>query len=99
MYRSAIQAVIYADHIQVDEEKIQTGAVHVNFTKSSLLLDVMPKIEEMWMQGELPKGDSRCVDSPPSTRMVMEAINSMRTTFGADIHYASDNGKWCKPLI
>lgn len=92
-----MQAIIYND-IQADEERISTGAVQVNMTKESLLLDVMPVIEEHWLAGQLPTGDSRCRDKPPSRKFVKKCIDSLRTTFGSDIHFASDNGKWYSPI-
>jgi len=91
---SAIRGIIYADCIQVDEEKIQTGATFVNITKGSLIKLSHQKITKMWLDDELPQGDSRCRDSPPTYAMVKEAIDGLRNEFGTDIHFAKDTGKW-----
>lgn len=97
--RSAIQAIIYTDDIKRDEEKVQTGAVTVNMTKDSLVRAALPKIELMWLKGELPSGDSRCRDAPPSEELVKDAVNSLRNVTGEDIHFAKNDDAWYKQLF
>lgn len=91
---SAIRGIVYADFIRVDEEKIQTGATFVNMTKASVVKLAEAKISDMWMNNQLPSGDSRCRDAPPSEDIIVEAIKGLRNEFGEDIHYAKDSGKW-----
>ena len=73
---------------------MQTGAVTVNMTKDSLVRAALPKIELMWLKGQLPSGDSRCRDAPPSEELVTEAVDSLRTVMGADIHFAKNDSTW-----
>ena len=84
-----------------DEEKIQTGAVRVNSTKDSIVRQAVPMIELMWLKGELrmPEGDSRCRDQPPTCAMVAQAVDTLRTTYGADIHFAQDDSTWSPSLM
>ena len=92
--RSAIQAAVYTEYIKRDEEKIQTGAVVVNLTKDSVVRSAVKMIEMMWLRNELPQGDSRCRDRPPTQEIIAEAVDKMRTTFGADIHFAQNDSSW-----
>ena len=86
--------MLYTDDVKRDEEKISTGAVCVNMTKDSLIKAAVPKIQRMWLLNELPPGDSRCRDKPPSWDLVEKALDSLRTTFGADIHFANNDAQW-----
>ena len=91
---STIRGIIYADYVKADEEKIQTGAVYVNMTKGTLAKCARDKITQMWQNNELPQGDSRCREKPPSYDLIVEAIDGMRTSFGEDIHFAKDSTDW-----
>ena len=93
-FRSAIRGVIYADIIKIDEEKIQTGATFVNMTFTTLVKLSHVKISEMWLNDELPEGDSRCRDCPPTEDLVSQALKGLRQEFGTKIHFAKDTGKW-----
>ena len=46
------------------------------------------------MFDELPTGDSRCSEKPPTGDFIKSCIKSLRTVFGEDIVFAKDDGKW-----
>ena len=92
--RSAIQSIIYTDEVKDDEERIQTGAVTVNITKEALIKEAKAELELLWLDDKLPHGDSRCRDGPSSEQLIKQAINSLRNTFGADIHFANSSDQW-----
>ena len=86
--------MIYADCVKEDQEKVQTGATFVNMTLPTLIKLSHTKICDMWMNDELPSGDSKCRDAPPTEDLVKTAIKGLRNEFGTDIHFAKDSGKW-----
>jgi hypothetical protein len=73
---------------------VQTGATFVNMTLPTLIKLSHTKICDMWMNDELPSGDSKCRDAPPTEDLVKTAIKGLRNEFGTDIHFAKDSGKW-----
>jgi len=89
---AAIRGVIYADCVKEDQEKVQTGATFVNMTLPTLIKLSHTKICDMWMNDELPSGDSKCRDAPPTEDLVKTAIKGLRNEFGTDIHFAKDSG-------
>ena len=92
--RSAIQSVLYTDEVKMDEERVQTGAVFVNMTKDSVVQEAVPKLERMWLLGQLPTGDIRSRENPPSERLIRAALESLRTGYGDDIYFARDSSDW-----
>ena len=93
---SKIQSVIYTDEVKSDEDKIQGGSVTVNITKSALIKAAIPKLEQMWLNDELPAGDSRCRDAPPSERMILRpgCCKFFAHYIWKDIHFPKEEDQW-----
>jgi len=51
-------------------------------------------VTHRWLMDQLPLGDSRCREKPPSKELIQECVRDLRATFGEDIHFAKDDGKW-----
>jgi len=77
-----IRTFAYVNYIQLDQEVIQTEAVYIHRTKSSLVQELRGVLTRMWENDELPKGDSRCLEKPPSEHLIQEAIDGIRTMTG-----------------
>ena len=53
----------------------------------------MDKIERMWALGELPPS-AQHESVPPTEAFVISCVRDLRTVFGEDIHWATDNDTW-----
>jgi hypothetical protein len=53
----------------------------------------MDKIERMWALGELPPSTQHA-SAPPTEAFVISCVRDLRTVFGEDIHWATDNDSW-----
>jgi hypothetical protein len=91
--KSAIQGIARAEMAK-EIEPIQTGAMHVQSTLPAFIQRMREILDRKWIQDELPKGDSRCRDHPPSEALITEAIKGLRKQYGQDICWAQNNGKW-----